>query len=1106
MAGDAFDKYLSGINEAYLRGDATEHTHRPALKALIEALGEKITATNEPKRRTDCGAPDILVSKRKRKLDFRIGYIECKDIGTDLKKEEKTEQIKKRYLPSLHNFILTDYLSFRWYTYEELRLTATLARESEGGVFKATEGGKDEAKELLRGFLEHEAEKVSSAKELAVRMGHTARMLRDVTKTIFEQEEKTGPLHVHLAAFRKVLLPGLSEDEFADMYAQVIGYGLFAAWCHVEGVSVFGKDKYGGFHGMDLKGEQLTREHAAYLLPKTNPFLRKIFGQIVGPDLDDRLVWIVDDVVELLREAKMESVLKGFGRKGGRSDPVVHFYETFLKEYDPELRELRGVYYTPDEVVSYIVRSVDWLLKEKFGLKRGLGDESTVEVDGKKVAKVLILDPAVGTGTFLFQVIQEIYKKFHRQKGAWASYVKSQLLSRLFGFEFMMAPYAIAHTRLGLELSELGYDFESDERLGIYLTNTLEEAQKIAENIFVQGLSEEAAEANRVKRDLPIMVVLGNPPYSGHSANKGEWIRGLLRGSDSLTGKSSQSYFRVDGEALRERQSKWLNDDYVKFIRFAQWRIERTGSGILAFITNHGYLDNPTFRGMREALMDSFDEIYVLDLHGNLKKKETCPDGSRDENVFDIQQGVAVGIFVKMGGDRRAREVRHADCYGLRRNKYSWLSRNHVGTTEWEAIKPRGGFYLFVPESDELHAEWEASVAMEKIFGVSSIGAMSGHDGFIVCFERAELEVRIRELRSNLHDEEITGKYGLKDHQNWRMEKCREELRRDRDWEKRFCRFYYRPFDERVTYYAEYSFARSLYWLMEHLLVGEGLGLVLGRQGMAVGGSEWDVITCTKMPSDLNIFRRGGGMVFPVYLYHYKDKFKGKHSELFGRLDLDWDETETGRIPNLSRDFVEELRRRIRLEFVSDGRGSVLDSRLRGNDKGTFGPEDVFDYIYGVLHSPEYRRRYAEFLKIDFPRVPWPKGRGIFKKVCAVGGQLVRLHLMEAEILEDERRWPGFGVVGDNVVEKGYPKYVAHAEKADKARVYINKDQYFEGVWQDVWEFHIGGYQVCEKWLKDRRGRRLSFDDIRHYQKVLVALGETIRLMKERCLVEMFEA
>jgi predicted helicase len=1054
MAGDVFDKYLSEVNKAYLRGDATEHTHRPALKALIEALGEKVTATNEPKRRTDCGAPDILVSTRKRKLDFRIGYIECKDIGTDLKKEEKTEQIKKRYLPSLHNFILTDYLNFRWYTYEELRLTATLACEAEGGTFKATEGGKDEVKELLRGFLEHEPEKVASAKELAVRMGHTARMLRDVTKTIFEQEEKTGPLHVHLAAFRKVLLPGLSEDEFADMYAQAIGYGLFAAWCHVEGVSVFGKDKYGGFHGMDLKGEQLTREHAAYLLPKTNPFLRKVFGQIVGPDLDDRLVWIVDDLVELLREAKMESVLKGFGRKGGRSDPVVHFYETFLKEYDPELRELRGVYYTPDEVVSYIVRSVDWLLKENFGLKRGLADESKVTVDSrirgndkKEVHRVLILDPAVGTGTFLFEVIQQIHRRFRGQEGTWPGYVREHLLPRIFGFEFMMAPYAIAHTRLGLELADLGYDFDSDERLGIYLTNTLEEAQPISDNVFVQGLSEEATEADKVKKDLPIMVVLGNPPYSGHSANKGKWIARLI-----------DDYKKIGDRKIRLGQGKWLQNDYVKFLRYAQHRISQTGCGIVGMITDHSYIDSGTFVGMRASLKMAFDQVYILDLQGNAKKNRNKPDV--DHNVFDITQGVAIILAVKRGNEPAKGEIFVRQLRGIRKHKQKYLMNERVDTIKWEKGKCTSPYYLFVSsetshldEFDKMKSVVEVLPGEYKSENAKRVGTgfVTTHDEFAISFSKEEAIEKIVRLLRTETEREARSVFSLCSQEQWSYTRAREELSSGK-YKKQVRDVAYRPFDYRFTIWNENVCVHRRLYVHRQLERSNRL-LCVGQAGNVIGSDEWALVFVSKLPVDFNMFYRGGCALLPLYLY----------PELIEQNGLDvayWPRGKEGRVPNLSRAFVAEFCGRVNLEFVSDGRGNVLDSRLRGNDKGTFGPEDVFDYIYGVLHSPEYRRRYAEFLKIDFPRVPWPKGRSIFKKVCAVGGQLVKLHLMEAEVLEDERRWPGFAVVGESLVEKGYPKYVAHAERAEKGRVYINKEQYFEGVRPEVWEFHIGGYQV----------------------------------------------
>jgi hypothetical protein len=1093
MQANLFQNYTSEINGAYLRGDATEHTHRPALKKLIEALGDNITATNEPKRRTDCGAPDMLVSRRKRNLDFRVGYIECKDMGTNLKEEEKTEQIKKRYLPSLHNFILTNYIEFRWYTNGQLRLTGTLAREGEGGAFSATEAAISEVRELLRGFLEHGPEKVSGAKELAVRMGHMAQMLRDVTKRTFTQEQEEGTLHSQFEAFREVLIHDLTPEQFADMYAQTICYGLFTARCHIEDMTIFGPDKFAAFHGMNEKPQEFTRKDAAYLLPKTNPFLRKMFNHIAGPDLDDRIAWFVDDVVALLRQADMGVILRDFARRKGRRDPVVHFYETFLAEYDPKMRKKRGVYYTPDEVVSYIVRSVDWLLKEKFGLKRGLADESKIRLDSrlrgndKEAAhKVLILDPAVGTGTFLFEVIDQVYGKFKRQKGMWSGYVREHLLPRLFGFELQMAPYAVAHMKLGLQLAETGYDFQSDERLGIYLTNTLEEAEEISKNVFVQWLSEEARAANQVKKDLPIMVVIGNPPYAGISANKGNWINSLLA-----------PYREVDGEPLGERKV-WVKNDYVKFIRFGQWRIEQTGQGVLGFITDHSYLDSPTFRGMRRNLMKCFDEIYLLNLHGNSKRKETSPDGGKDENVFDIIQGTAISLFVKssVGGPTR---VFYADLWGRRKPKYAFLAASNAKSIEWQQIEPKPPFYEFVPVDGDRKDEYEKGWKVTELFCLGSNGVQTSRDQLVVALDQEDLKDKINrfgDIRlsdNEVRDEFFSGKgntkYRAGDTRGWKLGEARAELQKNRAWENDIVGYTYRPFDDRFLLYSAVMVDWPREDVMQHLR-RDNLALCAGRAGLVVS-AEWDLVFCVRQMCDHNLFYRGSSFNMPLYLYPNSwDK---------GQADMDyenWTRGKDGRMPNLSRGFVEDLAEQIKLKFVSDGHGDL---------KVTFGPEDLFDYIYGVLHSPEYRRRYAEFLRIDFPRIPLPKGKDIFRKVCKVGGQFVKLHLMEADILEDEKRCPSFPKEGSRVVERVYPKYVATADKPEKAKVYINKDQYFEGIRPEVWQFHIGAYQVCEKWLKNRRGRELSYDDVKHYQKIVVALGETIRLMNEHCLSEMFE-
>jgi len=1084
MASDVFSKYLSEINKAYLRGDATEHTHRPALKTLIEGLAKKITATNEP-RRVKCGAPDYVVSRRSNGLDQNIGYIEAKDIGTNLTQAAKTEQIK-RYLPGFDNFILTDYIEFRWYVNGKRQLTARLAEES-AGKFKATEENETKVHELLEAFLSQKPEKIKIAKELATKMGHKARMMRDIIKKTFQQEEKSGTLHGQFEAFKEVLLHDLSEEQFADMYAQTICYGLFSARCHIEEETLLGKDKYAAFHGMDDRAKELTREHAAYLLPKTNPFFRDIFGDIAGPKLDDRIVWLVDDLVELLKQADMGVILREFARRKKRRDPVVHFYETFLAEYDSKLKKKRGVYYTPDEVVSYIVRSVDYLLKEKFGLRRGLADESKIK--GKDLHRLIILDPAVGTGTFLFEVIEQIYRRFRRQKGMWSGYVKEHLLPRIFGFELMMAPYAVAHMKLGLQLAETGYDFASDERLGIYLTNTLEEAEETSRTLFAQYLSKEAAAANKVKRELPIMVVLGNPPYAGHSANKSWRIVGSKKVLNFI-GKLLRDYYKVDGQPLKEKNPKWLQDDYVKFIRFGQWRIEQTGAGILAFITNHSYLDNPTFRGMRQQLMQVFSDIYILDLHGSTKKKETCPDGSLDKNVFDIQQGVSIGIFVKEPGEKGTARVHYGDLYGLRKFKYNMLVENYVNTTDWKEVKPQRPFYLFKPQDVKLLKEYEGGWKPIDVMPVNVLGFQTHRDGFAIDFDRNAIWERIEQMRhEDISDHEFAQKYGVHDNRDWKLKKAREMIRTDENWEDMIIECLYRPFDKRNCYFSEVAMDYPRRELQDHVAGKENISLGLGRQGIAVNDPQWSLISVSREPIDANIFRRGGINVFPLYLYPKEEK-----NNLFE--DSHWPAGKDGRVPNLSPGFVKEFAKKVKLKFASDGIGDL---------EKTFGPEDVFHYIYGIFHSPEYRRRYAEFLKIDFPRVPLPKSKPLFRKLCKVGEKLTKLHLMEAEVLQGADKRVFFGVEGGKVVEKGYPKYVAHADEPKKGKVYINKDQYFEGVRPDVWEFHIGGYQVCEKWLKDRKERKLSYEDISHYQKMVVALGETIRLMNEPCLSEMFQ-
>ena len=1075
-----FKTYLARLGSDLKAGNATEHTHRPALQALIESAATDIRATNEP-RRIACGAPDYIVSHLTASGNIPLGYIEAKDVGKDLDTVEADEQLG-RYRGSLRNLILTDYLEFRLYRNGELVQTSRIGKWQKNGVLKTDADGIEQTKRLLTWFIESDIPTIASPRELAQRMAQMARMTRDLISQAFLQEADRGELHAQYEGFRRVLLgDDLTPVQFADMYAQTICYGLFAARCNHVGAT-------------------FTRQGAAYDLPKTNPFLRKLFQSIAGADLDERISWAVDDLADLLAKADMGAVLADFGKATRQEDPVVHFYETFLAAYDPALRQSRGVYYTPEPVVSYIVRSVDAILKRDFALPAGLADNSKVTIKrptGKTVKslikgvpavpqyeevqthRVQILDPATGTGTFLYSVIAQIKESFSGNAGMWPGYVAEHLLPRIYGFELLMAPYSVAHMKLGLQLKDSGYDFASEERLRVYLTNTLEKAHELTGlPLFTQWLAEEAAQAGDVKQSAPIMVVLGNPPYSGHSANTGEWISGLLRGTDSLTGQKTGSYFEVDGAPLGERKH-WLNDDYVKFIRFSQWRIEQTGYGVLAFVTNHGYLDNPTFRGMRQNLMQTFDDIYLLDLHGNTKKKEKAPDGAKDENVFDIQQGVSIGLFVKRQGlaKKNKNVQRHADLYGTRASKYEWLSTHDMTNTKWSVLSPETPHYLFVRQDTTHLAEYEKNPKIVDIFPINSTGILTARDHFVIDFDEISLDKRISKFVSLTTDDESirqeyfagkgSEKYPNGDTRGWKLGDARRSLAKQ-NWRNFLKNVHYRPFDSRCILFCKEMIDWPRSELMNHFTAGENLGLITSRMTKGEEFQHAQVTTDIAEVICMSPKTSNNGFVFPLYLYKSQKK-----SDLF---DQDVPSTAPGgRVPNLAPEFIASLSAKLKLSFVLDGSGDL---------KTTFGPEDVFHYAYAVLYAPSYRARYAEFLKRDFPRLPLTSDAKLFATLCALGKQLVALHLMTMHGAQT----CAYPIAGSNRVDK---------VSFEDGRVSINAEQYFDGVPEAVWNYHIGGYQVAHKWLKDRKGRLLSFADLQHYQRVISALAETIQLQTD---------
>lgn len=1050
------EQYIDNLDKRYRLGNATEHTFRGDLQQLLESLVPEISATNEPKRQS-CGAPDYILTKKdnlSRNFGIPVGFIEAKDIGDkDLDGTKKTGNKEQfdRYKASLNNLIFTDYINFYLYREGEFITKIAIAEITDKGIKPLPENfGNFE--NLIQDFCVHIGQNIKSPKKLAEMMAGKARLLSDVIgKALISDEEnhQNSTLREQKQAFKEILIHDITPKGFADVYAQTIAYGMFAARLHDPTLKTF------------------SRQEAAELIPKSNPFLRKLFGYIAGPDIDDRIKWIVENLAEIFLACNVEEILKNYGKTTKMEDPIIHFYETFLAEYDPKLRKARGVWYTPAPVVNFIVRAVDDILKTEFDLPQGLADTSKtkikVDVQGKKVEqevhKVQILDPATGTGTFLAEVVKHIHKKFQGQQGIWSNYVETHLLPRLNGFELLMASYAMAHLKLDLLLRETGYKPTQDQRTRVYLTNSLEEYHPDTGTLFANWLSSEANEANHIKRDTPVMCVIGNPPYAVSSTNKNDWIQDLI------------SDYKKN---LNERKIN-LDDDYIKFIRYGQHYIQKNGSGVLAYISNNSFIDGITHRQMRKHLLETFDKIYILDLHGNAKKKEVCPDGSPDQNVFDIMQGVSINIFVKTDKKKKTElgEVYHFDLQGKRNRKYETLNNSTISAIKWEKLVYSQPYYFFVPKDFELIKNYEKGFKVNEVLNSNSNGIETKCDALAIQFSNQKLQTVINDFEMETVDF-LKSKYKEKqDSSGWTFARAKESILNDTFKQ---VKINYRPFDVRETIITKNSggfIGRSRFEVMQHLLQ-PNIGLIIPRQTTQDYRHNFitDKIIEGNFTASAKLF--GTGCLFPLYLY----------PESNGQQTI---EPSTERVPNLDKEIVKRIAENLDLTFTNEKESTV----------NTFAPIDILDYIYAVLHSPAYRETYNEFLKIDFPRVPYPKDQDTFWQLVKLGGEIRQIHLLESPTVEQYiTQYP---IDGDNVV--GKPKYVPIPKNEEtgvlQGNVFINDSQYFANVPLTAWKFYIGGYQPAQKWLKDRQERTLEFDDILHYQKIIVALSETDRLMKE---------
>ncbi len=962
----------------------------------------------EPRYINQIGRPDFVVTDGL----LPIGYIEAEAYGIDLSNlTGHAKEQNDRFKLNLDNFILTNFIDFELWIDGECN--------TKGHIID----NRGDLEVLLERFLNASIQ-IGTPEALA---NYLARRTRELNTQIQNALTVTNSNTKRMfTAFQKTLLPTLTHDSFADMYAQTLSYGLLAARCTLS-------------HATDF-----SRHTAASILPDSNPFLKELFYHVAAPSLETNINYILENIETLLQNVPTDMLHSAFTTNNPLEDPVVHFYETFLKEYNPKLRFERGVFYTPPQVISYIVRSVDRLLKTELNKTGGLADDNT-----------LILDPATGTGGFLLSVLDHIrdYVSTTEGTGSWNLYVNDNLVKRIFGFELLVASYTIAHLKLGLYLKD--QQWNADERLRIYLTNTLElPADAVETQPFAPFISDEANEALCVKRDKPILAIIGNPPYPLESANPSRDSENKL----TFIGNLIEDYMPKDGKELGIwDQKKPLQSDYVKFIRWAQWRIDRNGEGVIGYVVNNSFLEGATFRRMRQSLMQSFNIIYCLNLHGNSRFGETIPQDESDENVFDIQQGTVILLCVKKNDHDSLAKLYYADMWGTRKKKYKMLQNDDIKNTNWDPLNPTKPYYFFDPHAKEPTDEYKLGWKITDIFQNTSIGVITARDKLTIHLTVKELRKTVSKFAS-LSEDDARKEYKLrKDTKDWKVNLAQADLHYHSNTEQYIKSIQYRPFDMRWTYYTGQS--RGFICVprlptMRHLLK-ENLALCTHRSLRSA--TTWQHVFITDDITDGNCISTNDGPthIFPLYLYPDPEGLPiGEDIKL-----------------NFKPEFLTALSQA--LQLPQTGQYQLPEGIT---------PEQILAYIYTILHSPTYRDKYYEFLRYDFPRIPLPNDTDHFHSLASLGQQLIDLHLLK-NLPQPTHRFEG---EGDNVV-----KNVRHEDN----KVWINDTQHFTDVPQDVWEYEIGAYQVCLKWLKDRKDKPLSREEMNRYRQILVAISQTLQIM-----------
>jgi len=1015
-----FQEYLREIRKSVSKGDYTEMTLRTPLENFIKGLNPNYDVTHEAKRIKELGAPDFTAYHS----GVNVGYIEAKDLGKNLDEEIESKQLKK-YRESIDNIILTDYRRFILIRGHQTIFDQNLFSLADVSNPKSriTESKIDEFLQLTDTFFGYSQPTIRSAIILAEELAKKTKLLKDLASEQLEEDlikKERGVPPSSLYSFFEALnelIKDIRVEDCADAYAQTITYGLFLAKINEKG--------------------KLDRDTAASHIPRNIKIIRKIFLNIAGDTLPSDVSWIVDALINVLNASEVDEILSQIDFRGKKDrDPFTFFYEDFLASYEPARKKRLGVYYTPRPVVSFIVKSINQMLKDEFDKPMGFAEEG-----------LTVLDPAVGTGTFLWLIYLStlIELKDKGLSGLIPKKIKDHILHDFYGFELLITPYIISHLKLTTVLKKWFYEFDDEDRIQVYLTNTLEPFELHTHMPFLRELTEESETADDLKLKKPVLVVLGNPPYSVSSANKSKWIAEKMED------------YKKD---LREWNIQPLDDDYIKFIRFAQWKVEQNGKGIVGFVTNNRYLDGSIHRRMRECLLMAFDAIYILNLHGSTRRSPQTAKTQKDENVFDIQQGVAIAILVKNSKGVQ-KGVWYSESLGSREEKYAWLDRNTISTIKWRELKPEQPYYFFVPKDFALGRDYANFKALDEIFRVHTSGVKTHRDHFVVSFTEAELEERIESLRGSETDDQIETRFKLSNTRDWSLRKAREALKQF-DYSNCIVDYAYRPFDIRKICYTSLLVEYTREQVMGNLLNASNhdcpnIGLVSSK---LLSGGDYSHALVTQNVTDKSLLsvKSETFRVFPLYLLNDE---RSRQSELFNQAE---EPGECLSKPNFTKEFAH-----------------FIEEQYAGR---SISPKEIFSYIYAILYSPTYREAYREFLKIDFPRINFVKNYDAFKSISDLGARLVSLHLMKAQMETNTT----FNVQGSNVVE-----FVKYSE----GHVYINNAQFFDRIPDEAWTFYIGGYQVLDKWLKSRKGRELSSVEIEHFLQIVEVIKKTIKYMKQ---------